>query len=160
MSWNFQPPHKSEKVSRAFLFASETDGFGSWNWVDPCRPTIKLDKCHLAKQTTFRNQAENDFGGLSVAEVLFWRWYHIKIGPRHQIKHNMCVHETLHEPTPPVECQAAAFRRPVAPFSTGFLETFFHQAKKQMKWYEKQPASSKWPFDHPNGGHLTPERVT
>ena len=22
------------------------------------------------------------------------------------------------------------------------------------------PASSKWPFDHPNGGHLTPEKVT
>ena len=22
------------------------------------------------------------------------------------------------------------------------------------------PASSKWPFDHPNGGHLTLEKVT
>ena len=22
------------------------------------------------------------------------------------------------------------------------------------------PASSKWPFDNPNGGHLTPEKVT
>ena len=27
-----------------------------------------------------------------------------------------------------------------------------------MQYYT--PASSKWPFDHPNGGHLTPERVT
>ena len=24
----------------------------------------------------------------------------------------------------------------------------------------KVPASSKWPFDHPNGGHLAPEKVT
>ncbi len=23
-----------------------------------------------------------------------------------------------------------------------------------------KPASSKWPFDNPNGGHLTPEKVT
>ena len=22
------------------------------------------------------------------------------------------------------------------------------------------PASSEWPFDHPNGGHLSPEKVT
>ena len=22
------------------------------------------------------------------------------------------------------------------------------------------PGSSKWPFDNPNGGHLTPEKVT
>ena len=26
--------------------------------------------------------------------------------------------------------------------------------------YAYLPASSKWPFDHPNGGHLSPEKVT
>ena len=25
---------------------------------------------------------------------------------------------------------------------------------------KNQAGFSKWPFDHPNGGHLTPERVT
>ena len=25
---------------------------------------------------------------------------------------------------------------------------------------QDMPASSKWPFDHPNGGHLTAEKVT
>ena len=28
-----------------------------------------------------------------------------------------------------------------------------------MRW-NSLPASSKWPFDNPNGGHLTPEKVT
>ena len=31
----------------------------------------------------------------------------------------------------------------------------------QMGWFNHQvPASSKWPFDTPNGGHLTLEKVT
>ena len=25
---------------------------------------------------------------------------------------------------------------------------------------EHMPGSSQWPFDNPNGGHLTPEQVT
>ena len=27
-------------------------------------------------------------------------------------------------------------------------------------WNHHLPASSQWPFDHPNGGHLSPEKVT
>ena len=31
----------------------------------------------------------------------------------------------------------------------------------QLGWFNHQlPASSKWSFDHPNGGHLAPEKVT
>ena len=31
---------------------------------------------------------------------------------------------------------------------------------KQYPLWIHGPASSKWPFDNPNGGHLTPEKVT
>ena len=39
---------------------------------------------------------------------------------------------------------------------------FLHQSSNSPKWCLKVfvPASSKWPFDIPNGGHLTPEKVT
>ena len=39
-----------------------------------------------------------------------------------------------------------------------FLQPFQHDIQHFMNSY--QPASSKWPFDRPNGGHLIPEKVT
>ena len=33
-------------------------------------------------------------------------------------------------------------------------------AKTDLLHENGEPASSKWPFDHPNGGHLTPGKVT
>ena len=44
-------------------------------------------------------------------------------------------------------------------------QTFTWKKKTQKRLTSKNkkkqsPASSKWPFDHPNGGHLTLEKVT
>ena len=42
------------------------------------------------------------------------------------------------------------------------MHVMIHQnhAGLWMGQSDGQPTSSKWPFDHPNGGHLTPEKVT
>ena len=42
-------------------------------------------------------------------------------------------------------------------------KTWVHRSPFKNKLIINQmykPASSKWPFDHKNGGHLTPEKVT
>ena len=46
----------------------------------------------------------------------------------------------------------------------GWLEDLHRFARQISKLWRLaklcDPASSKWPFDHPNGGHFTPEKVT
>ena len=40
---------------------------------------------------------------------------------------------------------------------TAWFKTYY---RNQGKFKTHLPASSKWPFDSPNGGHLSPEKVT
>ena len=52
-------------------------------------------------------------------------------------------------------CFFVELRVLVTKFLANNWDTFNHKCKRELP-----PASSKWPFDHPNGGHLTPEKVT